>query len=637
MGYINNNNVFVVGLCLITGLILLPWNGTGQAPQGKDAIAKISLLPDNQAKIDSIINFTNQNRKRLNSETLFIEGLKIADKIGYKKGEAKLLDAYGVYNRDLSRYSEALELHRKSLDVAEDIGDVSAQMFALNNLGVVYRRLDENSSAINYHLRALKLAEETGHDYSASVSLNSIGNIHLALGNYLEAKNYFEQCLPIARKSNNTQGIAMNLNNIGEAFEALKQYDSAVVYYENSLFFNQQMNNDKGIAICYNSLGKVFSVQNKYDRAINLFENALEINKKLGDLLYTSTTFNNLGNLYLKQKAFQKANLMFDSALHISKHIRSKSEMKTAYDGLMRVNEGIGDFKKAYGFSTLSRLYADSLALDNNHRHIMQVEAIYKKAHEESKIAIMETQRRNDKIYIFGTILLAVLLLVSGALFFLRRRLIEHNKGLQRELKLRAQIASDLHDDMGSTLSSIHIFSELLRKSEGKAPGLLDKIEANAKDTLEALDDIIWLVNPSNDKFSNLGVHINEYAIPLFESKGIEVEIDFPDEVADLPLPMTTRRNIFLIMKESINNLVKYSDCTKAIIKATMEGETIRFLVKDNGKGFDPDKLTHRNGIKNIKSRAAQMGATLNLHSVLQEGTEMELTVPIKGKSTDSS
>ena len=226
-----------------------------------------------------------------------------------------------------------------------------------------------------------------------------------------------------------------------------------------------------------------------------------------------------------------------------------------------------------------------------------------------------------------GSLILFLLLLVSGILYYLRNRLLERNRSLQRELEIRSQIASDLHDDMGSSLSSIHIFSELLRKSGSNSHDLLSKIEANAKDTLEALDDIIWLVKPSNDKFSNLSMHISEFSIPLFESKNIAFEIDFPDAISEIPLPMETRRNIFLIIKESVNNLIKYSECSKASIRAFRDQGDLCFVVKDNGKGFDPLKLTNRNGIKNLKARANQIHADIQINSAPGQGTEIILVV----------
>ncbi len=607
---------------------------SAQSPsKSYEVISRVLRLPDSKLKADSILNVLGTIRKDSSAQVLFNEGFRLVDKFKYEEGRAHLLNAFGVFKRDFSQYPEALELHKGSLTLARRLRDVKTEISALNNLGVVYRRLDENSMALNYHLEALKLAESEKDAFNASVALNSIGNIHIALGNYRDAITYFRQALPIAQKAQNDLGIAMNLNNIGEAYELLHIMDSAKKLYEESLMYNRKMGNEKGIAICYNSLGSLLMKQDRPGKAIGLFQAALLLNQKLADKLFVAVSHNRLGDAYFALNQDKQAAFHYGQALQTSQAIGSKFEAQAANKGMMQLEERLGNYEKAFQYSKLYKDLADSIVIDNNNLHVRQVEAIYRSEKEASRIALLETKRRNDKIVMTGSLILFVLLFLSGILYYLRRRLLERNRSLQRELELRTQIATDLHDDMGSTLSSIHIFSELLRRQNNNSKDLLDKIEANARDTLEALDDIIWLVKPANDKFSNLGVHIREYAVPLFESKDIRFCIEFPDSICDLPLDMEHRRNIFLILKESVNNLVKYSCCTEACIKAEICGDSIHFTVRDNGKGFDPDIITNRNGLKNLKSRALQIGAPMTITSAPGMGTTISFTVKINEKS----
>ena len=591
----------------------------------------ILKMPDGSDKVDSIIQFTSQHRKDSSMEVLFKEALRITSAYNFPLQEAKILDGYGVFKRDFSEYSDALKYHRRALDIARALNDDRTEMYALNNIGVVFRRLDQNSEALNYHMEALKIAEKAGDDFSTSVSLNSIGNIHIALANYKDAIMYFEKCLPIAYKANNNLGIAMNLNNIGEAYERLNRLDSAKKYYQGSLDFNQKVGSQKGIAICYNSLGSIYKKEGNYLKASQLFDQALKINHQLGDKIFIANSYNLLGNVQLLQNQMVQAKSMFEKALGIAKSIRSKTEIKNAYEGLMNVSNGEQDYKKAFSYSNLVKIYTDSINLEGNNRHVRQVEAIYQNENERTRIKLLETKNKNDRVVMIGSLILFTLLLITGLLYYVRNNLLERNKSLQRELEIRSQIASDLHDDMGSTLSSIHIFSELLRKQGAKSEELLNKIEENARDTLEALDDIIWLVKPTNDKFSNLSMHISQYAIPLFEGRNIDFEIDFPDSISELKLPMETRRNVFLIIKESINNLVKYSGCTKAIVKAEKDAEEIIFMVQDNGRGFDPDMQTNRSGLKNLRARASQIDAQITIISTPGNGATITLRIKEKG------
>lgn len=597
-------------------------------------IQSVMSMPDEKPKVDSILStialWRKNQQKDKAMEVLFKEAFRVCQKIEYEEIEPELYNAYGVYKRDFSEFKHSLKLHKHALEVAKKLNNTKEQIKALNNIGVVYRRLDENSSALDYLIQARRLAEQTGDDYSASVAINGIGNIHLVLGNYRDAIKYFKECLPIAEKGGNDLGIAVNYNNIGDAYEKLNLLDSAEYYYKLSLDMNIKIKDKqglKGVAIGYNSLGNIYKKEGKLNEALALFKKAFAINEKKGDKIYLANSYNNFGGVYFDMKDYPKSLQMYTSALSIAKEIGSKYETSSAYEGLMKTSEIMGDIKNALIYSQNFKIYNDSIVNEGNNRHVREMEAIYGIEKEQARNSLLETNRKSDRIIMIGSLILFLLLLASGILYYLRNRLLERNRSLQRELEIRSQIASDLHDDMGSSLSSIHIFSELLRRNGSDSHNLLSKIEANAKDTLDALDDIIWLVKPSNDKLSNLSTHISTFSIPLFESKDIDFEIDFPETMAEVPLSMETRRNIFLIIKESVNNLIKYSNCSQASIKATYDEEHLCFEVKDNGKGFDPERPTDRNGIQNLKRRAKQIKADLQINSGTNKGTQILLTL----------
>lgn len=582
----------------------------------------ILLMPDGREKMDSILSYADSVRSDLSKDALYREAFQLLKQTKYYEIEPALFNSYGVYKRDLSEYAESIGFHLKALDLAQHFDNIHEEIKACNNLGVVYRRVDDYMAALEYLNKSRALSEKAGDDYSLSIAYNSIGNIHSAREDYRAAIHYFLICLPIAAKADNKRGTAINLQNIGECYEKLGKLDSAKLYYNNALKYNAGRNDIRGIAICYNSLGNIAIREGRVYEGLNLMQKALQHNRTLKDKYYVAVSYNSIGNAYMQLNEFATARRMFDTSLNLATLIGSVSETKNAYQGLMKAAAAQQDWLNAYKYGSKFKILSDSILVHNN-QSLRAKEFAY---HQE-KLALREKDDKNKNIIMVGSLILFLLLLVSGILYYLRNRLLERNRSLQRELEIRSQIASDLHDDMGSSLSSIHIFSELLRKSGSNSHDLLSKIEANAKDTLEALDDIIWLVKPSNDKFSNLSMHISEFSIPLFESKNIAFEIDFPDAISEIPLPMETRRNIFLIIKESVNNLIKYSECTKASIKASYEQGDLCFIIKDNGKGFDTSKLTNRNGLKNLKARASQINATIQIKSAPGQGTEIILVV----------
>ncbi|MEI7724831.1 MAG: two-component regulator propeller domain-containing protein [Bacteroidota bacterium] len=225
---------------------------------------------------------------------------------------------------------------------------------------------------------------------------------------------------------------------------------------------------------------------------------------------------------------------------------------------------------------------------------------------------------------------ISLVILVTGIILFNIYRY--KVREILRIERLRTRIASDLHDDIGSTLSSISILSEILAQQveNPQSARMLGTIGSNAHKMLEKIDDIVWFVNPTNDKFQNLGLRIREFAIPLFESKNIRHEIRFDNQMNAMQLPMEVRRNIYLIAKETINNAIKYSECRSVKILFWQKHPGLIMEISDDGKGFNPDALTSRNGIKNMKLRAGQMNAEIEIISAPGNGAKITLSVKLK-------
>lgn len=203
---------------------------------------------------------------------------------------------------------------------------------------------------------------------------------------------------------------------------------------------------------------------------------------------------------------------------------------------------------------------------------------------------------------------------------------------LLRVERLRTKISTDLHDDIGSTLSSISILSELVlhKKDKEQAGEMLNEIKDNAISLMEKMDDIVWSINPKNDSLEDLLSRITRFASQLFEAKNIEHTITIQPDIKDLKLSMESRQHLYLMIKESINNIVKHANCTKASVTATCKDQLLNVVINDNGKGFKTDKDHSGNGLINLKERAAKMGANVQVGSILRKGTTIAISIKIK-------
>lgn len=200
--------------------------------------------------------------------------------------------------------------------------------------------------------------------------------------------------------------------------------------------------------------------------------------------------------------------------------------------------------------------------------------------------------------------------------------------------KMRSRISRDLHDDIGSTLSSINILSNAALSSAGRKTDLevgnvLQKINVNSQNMLDNMDDIIWSINPSNDRGNKLLTRMREYATQILDASNIEIEFDFDEKVDSVLLDMEQKRGIYLVFKEAVNNLAKYSKSKNAHLNINLRKGFIVMSIKDSGVGFDYNIVSSGNGITNMKKRSADVSGELKIESRKNSGTSITLVIPV--------
>jgi hypothetical protein len=193
---------------------------------------------------------------------------------------------------------------------------------------------------------------------------------------------------------------------------------------------------------------------------------------------------------------------------------------------------------------------------------------------------------------------------------------------------VRNRISHDLHDDVGSTLGSISIYSEVAKTlSAENREDVLDKIGEASREMLDKLNDIVWSINPENDTLEKLETRMRAYAAMVLYPKAIDFTMETSSQYANTTMTMEVRRNLFLVFKEAIYNIAKYSGCRQVEIRLTESKGSIRLEIKDDGKGFDPtlQDAYNGNGLKSMKERAKAIQGTLQIISAPGAGTQILL------------
>ncbi len=222
------------------------------------------------------------------------------------------------------------------------------------------------------------------------------------------------------------------------------------------------------------------------------------------------------------------------------------------------------------------------------------------------------------------------IIFIGGIIYLIYNNQVNRYKDME---KVRSGIARDLHDDMGSTLSSISILSAMaknkVKNDSEKTSELIHRISESSLNMMDTMDDIVWSINPENDSMKNIVSRMREFASNVLEAKDIDYSFKADDKVLAIKLTMDKRRDFFLVFKEAINNLAKYSKCKKAIIELHVIKNNLIMKISDDGIGFDISKADTGNGLINMKKRAEALNGSCTISSTIGNGTSLEIIFQI--------
>lgn len=222
---------------------------------------------------------------------------------------------------------------------------------------------------------------------------------------------------------------------------------------------------------------------------------------------------------------------------------------------------------------------------------------------------------------------------VAAALYGVYRLRVGQLLAMER---IHMQIATDLHDDVGSSLAQIAILSEVVRRDRPPAgAALLDRAASLARGLRESMSDIVWAIDPDKDRVLDLVTRMKEVAFNTLEADGVAVTFQGPGDGARLGLAPDRRRHLLLMFKEILTNVARHSRATRVDIEVAVEAlsaRALRLRVRDNGCGFDvaAQASGQGRGLHNLQARAAALGGTVSVDSRPGDGTEVDLVVPLR-------
>ncbi len=211
-----------------------------------------------------------------------------------------------------------------------------------------------------------------------------------------------------------------------------------------------------------------------------------------------------------------------------------------------------------------------------------------------------------------------------------RLRALEKQQALERE---RLRISQDMHDEIGASLTEIAILSELAQKilpPEKEVESQLRKISERAREVIDNIGEIIWAINPKHDRLDDLSAYLRQYAGRYLMMATLKYRCEFTETIPDIQLSAEARRNLFLVFKEALHNIVKHAVASEVVLRLACTPQRLELFVTDNGKGFTPENLQHfGNGLLNMKKRIEEIGGNFALQSQPDAGTQISVVVEL--------
>jgi signal transduction histidine kinase len=219
--------------------------------------------------------------------------------------------------------------------------------------------------------------------------------------------------------------------------------------------------------------------------------------------------------------------------------------------------------------------------------------------------------------------------------FYLLIQLVSQSKAHRLVQAERDRIARDIHDDLGSKLTQLLLAGEVAQiESVPATSAPISQMCDGARNILATIDEVVWIVNSQHDNLDDFVIYLCKHTQNFLEATGIRCRFDVPSELPGKTLNQLTRRNLFLAIKEALNNAAKHSGATELTVRIHLNGSRLNVIVADNGCGFDSAQASQeRNGLTNMRLRLAEIGGVCQVINQAGEGCQVSFQVPLKQES----
>jgi signal transduction histidine kinase len=507
--------------------------------------------------------------------------------------------------------------------------------------------------AMSDALDALRLAEGMGDSLLRASALNLLGLLHENIGDHTAALPYLRDALawyPIQGEARFSVSLPHHIHgNLGQSLAELGQLDSALHYLERSHQLATAAGVPRGVAIADWAIGKVLLAQGLADSAIIHFQRSMELATAEEQYDVTLENYTELARAYLALDDRGRARSVLEEGMaHEEVHGATPVSRREFHKRSAALYSSLGMYRAALRSSDI-RYRMDSLIHRRNKAAIVETVMRLQESNSE-----LEVQRLRSALYegAFERVRFSRMVLLVGSVlgmlvllgFYLAYR--SRQRGKQRlaelellrlqqertidELRIREQVGRDMHDDLGAGLSALKLRSEMAMRTELEPERRvqLADIAKRSGDLIDSMRRIIWAMNSDQGSLEDLVAYAGSYARKYLAEQGLACDIRSEGPWPPIALSPEQRRNLFLVLKEALHNVVKHAQATRVTVSMAWRQGELHMSIGDDGVGLS-DAGTQGNGLSNMRQRMAALGGRFDMQD--GAGTILHCTVPLQG------
>lgn len=540
----------------------------------------------------------------------------------------------GLFYKNQGEYKQALPYMLDNLK-SWTIEDENRAGLLLN-LGNLYSKMGDFRTAADYHLQSLRLFETLKNLRGQAFCLQSLGNDFISLKELADAEIYFKKSLRLKEQLEDRRGVLTTTISLGDVYKDMKQYRKAEAYYKSALAEAGKLKLVGEEARALHQSGLLYKHMSENQKARESFNKSMVLSRQMGDSVTLSTTRSEILALDLHEQNRKKTEMQMLDGLNTTLRTGDRQQEAVEYHRLSEYYASNKDFEQALYYLKKHEALTDSVAGKTVLLQLKELENNYETEKKEKEIELLKkdqalhkaeiSRERANKIIV---IIVLISVIIIAVILINRYRVLNQTRRLVEMERMRNTIARDLHDDIGSTLSSINIISQMALKDANGSTSHFQRIAQHSSSMMESMSDIVWSINPNNDSLEQVISKMKEFAAEILDPLDIAYTFSGEENLQTIKLDVATRKNLFLIFKEAINNAAKYSSAKAIVIQFKRSNSTIDLSIQDNGKGFDTQNGSSGNGLRNMKERAENLRGKLQLRSLVGRGTEITLSFPL--------